>query len=247
MGPVAARGRHLSNHRGPSSSATAAAPSQDTRSWSATASTEPTAPGRRRSCSQPPGRPTSSPTISPRSWRSRPTRSASCGATRTTLRCTSSPTTATGLDGVACRRQQRPVHQAERHATDRNRGIRLERDDVLPLAQRRAHPLTSQDSGRTLAPGASPRLILVGTGPAARHTWEAVLPTDPTVSVFQTPAWLDAICAATSYEDATCEYRTEDGRSVVLPIVRRGCPAGSRSRAPCPLAAVRADSYRATA
>jgi hypothetical protein len=156
-----------------------------------------------------------------------------------------------GLDGVACRRQQRrqqrPVHQAERHATDRNRGIRLERDDVLLLAQRRAHPLTSQDSGRTLAPGGSPRLKLVGTGPAARHTWEAVLPTDPTVSVFQTPAWLDAICAATSYEDATCEYRTEDGRSVVLPIVRRGCPAGSRSRAPCPLAAVRAGSYRATA
>jgi hypothetical protein len=73
-------------------------------------------------------------------------------------------------------------------------------------------------------PGASPRLSLVGTGPAARHTWEAVLPTDPTVPAFQTPAWLDAICAATSYEDATCAYRTEDGRSMVLPVVRRVLP-----------------------
>jgi hypothetical protein len=84
--------------------------------------------------------------------------------------------------------------------------------------------MTSQDSGRTLARGASPRLELVGTGPAARHTWEAVLPTDPTAPAFQTPAWLDAICAATSYEDATSAYRTEDGRSIVLPMVRRALP-----------------------
>jgi hypothetical protein len=90
--------------------------------------------------------------------------------------------------------------------------------------ERRAHPMTSQDADRTLATGASPRLKLVGTGPAARPTWEAVLPTDPTVPAFQTPAWMDAICAATSYQDATCAYHTEDGRSVVLPMVRRALP-----------------------
>src|SRR3954449_2794276 len=87
--------------------------------------------------------------------------------------------------------------------------------------ERRAHSMTSQDSGRPLAPGASTRLELVGTGPAARPTWDAVLPTDPTVPAFQTPAWLDAICAATSYKDATRAYRTEDGRSMVLPMAGR--------------------------
>ena len=64
-------------------------------------------------------------------------------------------------------------------------------------------------------------LRLVGTGPAARSTWEVVLATNPTVPAFQTPAWLDAICEATSYADATRAYRTKDGRSMVLPMAGR--------------------------
>jgi Acetyltransferase (GNAT) domain len=71
---------------------------------------------------------------------------------------------------------------------------------------------------------ALPRVELVGTGPAARPTWEAVLAADPTVPAFQTPRWLDAICAATAWKDATRAYRAEDGRAMVLPLVRRALP-----------------------
>jgi hypothetical protein len=47
-----------------------------------------------------------------------------------------------------------------------------------------------------------------------------VLASDPWALVSQTPAWLDCVCAAGRYADATRAYRTSDGRELVLPLAR---------------------------
>jgi hypothetical protein len=51
--------------------------------------------------------------------------------------------------------------------------------------------------------------------------WSDVVRRDPGAGVHQTPAWIDAICATGGYVDATRLYRTDDGRELVLPMVRR--------------------------
>jgi hypothetical protein len=57
--------------------------------------------------------------------------------------------------------------------------------------------------------------------PAPRDIWQEVLACDPDALVSQTPEWLDCICASSPYRDASRLYETSDGRSLVLPLVRR--------------------------
>jgi hypothetical protein len=68
---------------------------------------------------------------------------------------------------------------------------------------------------------------LGASGSAARDAWCAVLAAAPDrARVSQTPAWLDCVCEAGHYEDATRAYRAADGRVLVLPLARvRGLPA----------------------
>jgi hypothetical protein len=61
---------------------------------------------------------------------------------------------------------------------------------------------------------------LVGVGADAREAWRRVIPADPNAVVSQTPAWLDCICAASHYEDATRAYEASDGRILILPLAR---------------------------
>lgn len=61
---------------------------------------------------------------------------------------------------------------------------------------------------------------LVATGPATREKWEAVIRTDPNVSIRHTPIWADCICRSEGLEDATRAYESPDGRFIVLPLVR---------------------------
>ena len=42
------------------------------------------------------------------------------------------------------------------------------------------------------------------TSPAPRDVWEAILKSDPDAQVYQSPAWLDCVCAMGVYEDASC-------------------------------------------
>jgi hypothetical protein len=63
--------------------------------------------------------------------------------------------------------------------------------------------------------------------PAPRDVWEQVLASDPTALVFQTPAWLDCLCAFGGYYDASRLYDLPSGRRLLLPMVRRGRRAGS--------------------
>lgn len=57
--------------------------------------------------------------------------------------------------------------------------------------------------------------------PAPRCVWRELLASDPAANIYQTPAWLDAICATGEYKDATRLYETAAGKQLVLPMVRR--------------------------
>jgi Acetyltransferase (GNAT) domain len=59
------------------------------------------------------------------------------------------------------------------------------------------------------------------TSPAPRDLWREVLAADPNALVFHSPTWLDFVCSAASYEDASRLYELPDGRRLVLPMVRQ--------------------------
>lgn len=64
------------------------------------------------------------------------------------------------------------------------------------------------------------------TSPAPRDTWRTLLAGDPDALPDHDPGWLDAVCADGRFEDASRLYELADGRSVVLPLVRRRGAAG---------------------
>ncbi|MGH3476758.1 MAG: GNAT family N-acetyltransferase [Pseudonocardiaceae bacterium] len=57
--------------------------------------------------------------------------------------------------------------------------------------------------------------------PAPRQVWREILASDAEANIYQTPAWLDAICAAGGYQDSSRLYVTAAGEQLVLPMVRR--------------------------
>jgi Acetyltransferase (GNAT) domain len=54
--------------------------------------------------------------------------------------------------------------------------------------------------------------------PAPRDAWRRALAADPDAVATQTPEWLDAMCAAGGYVDASRRYELSDGRTLVLPM-----------------------------
>jgi hypothetical protein len=77
--------------------------------------------------------------------------------------------------------------------------------------------LRSSGEGQRLI-GTSLRSVI---SPAPRAVWQSLLNADARARVDQTPAWLDCICAAGGYEDASRLYEFRDGRRLVLPLARR--------------------------
>jgi hypothetical protein len=63
--------------------------------------------------------------------------------------------------------------------------------------------------------------------PAPRRVWRELLDLDPTARAGQAPEWLDAVCAVTGGVDASRMYCWSDGRTAVLPLVRKGLRLGS--------------------
>lgn len=59
-----------------------------------------------------------------------------------------------------------------------------------------------------------------------RAEWRAVLAADPDALPEHAPEWVDAICQAGPYTNATRLYTLSDGRRFVVPLVRRTGPAG---------------------
>lgn len=62
--------------------------------------------------------------------------------------------------------------------------------------------------------------------PAPPGAWRAVIAGDPDALPEHGPAWVDAICQAGPFQDASRWYLFEDGREFVVPLVRRTGPAG---------------------
>lgn len=57
--------------------------------------------------------------------------------------------------------------------------------------------------------------------PAPRDEWRVVVAGDSSALPEHAPEWVDALCAAGPYRDASRYYRLFDGREFVLPLVRR--------------------------
>jgi hypothetical protein len=65
------------------------------------------------------------------------------------------------------------------------------------------------------------------TSPAPRRVWRELQAEDPFALVTQTPEWLESMCELGRYADASRLYEREDGRRLVLPMVRRRPGGGS--------------------
>jgi len=63
--------------------------------------------------------------------------------------------------------------------------------------------------------------IVEVTSPASRDAWTRALEGSAEALAFHTPAWVGCICESGKYEDASRLYETEEGRRLVLPLVRR--------------------------
>src|SRR5262249_10019710 len=57
--------------------------------------------------------------------------------------------------------------------------------------------------------------------PAPRDAWRRALAADPNAVATQTPEWLDGLCQARGYVDASRLYELPDGRTLVLPLAAR--------------------------
>lgn len=57
--------------------------------------------------------------------------------------------------------------------------------------------------------------------PAPREAWAATCLEDPDVLPTQHPAWTDAVCASGRFVDASRLYLVDDGRRLILPMVRQ--------------------------
>ena len=72
------------------------------------------------------------------------------------------------------------------------------------------------------------------TSPVPRDIWQAVLRSDPGATALQTPAYFEAVLAATGGRDESRQYSLEDGRRLVLPLVRQRSVPGVRLTAAFP-------------
>ena len=57
--------------------------------------------------------------------------------------------------------------------------------------------------------------------PAPRSVWDEVLVADSGATIYQTPAWFDMAIEVTGAADVSRLYETEDGRRLILPMLRR--------------------------
>jgi Acetyltransferase (GNAT) domain len=72
------------------------------------------------------------------------------------------------------------------------------------------------------------------TTPVPRDVWQAVLGSDPGATALQTPAYFESVLAATGGRDVSRMYSLEDGRRLILPLVRQRSVPGVRMDAAFP-------------
>jgi CelD/BcsL family acetyltransferase involved in cellulose biosynthesis len=79
-----------------------------------------------------------------------------------------------------------------------------------------------------------PSTSLAGSGyrvtvPAPRPEWTKAFLADPSAQAFHSPEWVDGVCTAGGFQDATRLYEAPDGRRLVMPMVRRPYLGGAVS------------------
>lgn len=68
---------------------------------------------------------------------------------------------------------------------------------------------------------ASAAAVMRVTSPVPAERWQAVYAADREAIPYQSPGWTQALCADGLYADASRCYECDDGRTLVLPLVRR--------------------------
>ena len=58
-------------------------------------------------------------------------------------------------------------------------------------------------------------------GADARPAWEDLVARDENIALSKTPEWIDCICSASCFSDATLLFRAEDGHRLILPRLRK--------------------------
>ncbi len=62
--------------------------------------------------------------------------------------------------------------------------------------------------------------------PAPRDVWQQLMRSDPEALPYQSPQWMDGLCASGAFQDASRFYVMPDGRRFLLPLAQRaGRPA----------------------
>lgn len=72
------------------------------------------------------------------------------------------------------------------------------------------------------------------TSPVPRDVWQTVLGSDPGATALQTSAYFEAVLTATGGRDVSRLYTLDDGRQLVLPLVRQRSVPGLRINAAFP-------------
>jgi hypothetical protein len=70
------------------------------------------------------------------------------------------------------------------------------------------------------------RMSLEAEDADARPAWVDIVARDESIALSKTPEWIDCICSASGFSDATLLFRGEDGRRLILPRLRKtGTPS----------------------
>ena len=70
------------------------------------------------------------------------------------------------------------------------------------------------------------RMSIEAEGADARPAWENLVARDDSIALSKTPEWIDCICSASRFSDATLLFRGDDGRQLILPRLRKtGAPS----------------------
>lgn len=70
------------------------------------------------------------------------------------------------------------------------------------------------------------RMSIEAEGADARPAWENLVARDDSIALSKTPEWIDCICSASRFSDATLLFRGDDGRQLILPRLRKtGTPS----------------------
>jgi CelD/BcsL family acetyltransferase involved in cellulose biosynthesis len=89
-----------------------------------------------------------------------------------------------------------------------------------PLHAQTAHWDASNTAQRVTS------VVASAVSPAPRDAWSELLASDHNATIYQTPAWFEAVRSVTGATDVSRLYVLEDGRRLLLPMLSEFPPRG---------------------